>query len=71
MEEQHARLTVLIDADKKRAFDELCAALGTTSSAVVRELIRGFLDGGGTDPDRPAGAQPRRGDGRLRRNELQ
>lgn len=43
MEDKPARLTVLIDADKKRAFDELCAAQDITASQVVRQLIREYL----------------------------
>ncbi|RYF69975.1 MAG: ribbon-helix-helix protein, CopG family [Comamonadaceae bacterium] len=38
-----ARLTVLMDADKKAQFDALCGALGRNSSDVVRALIRGYL----------------------------
>ena len=43
MEEKPARLTVLIDADKKKAFDDLCAAQDITASQVVRQLIREYL----------------------------
>lgn len=43
MEEKPARLTVLIDAEKKRAFEELCAAQDITASQVVRQLIREYL----------------------------
>ncbi len=43
MEDKPARLTVLIDADKKKAFDELCAAQDITASQVVRQLIRDYL----------------------------
>jgi hypothetical protein len=43
MEDKPARLTVLIDADKKKAFDELCAAQDITASQVVRQLIREYL----------------------------
>ena len=42
-EEKPARLTILIDADKKRAFDELCASQDITASQVVRQLIREYL----------------------------
>ena len=44
MEEKPARLTVLIDADKKRAFEELCAAQDITASQVVRQLIKEYLE---------------------------
>lgn len=43
MEEKPARLTVLIDAEKKRAFDALCASQDITASQVVRQLIREYL----------------------------
>ncbi|HET6827220.1 MAG TPA: ribbon-helix-helix protein, CopG family [Ramlibacter sp.] len=43
MEEKPARLTILIDAEKKKAFDELCASQDITASQVVRQLIREYL----------------------------
>ena len=43
MEEKHARLTVLMDAQKKKAFEELCASQDITASQVVRQLIREYL----------------------------
>jgi hypothetical protein len=43
MEDKPARLTVLIDADKKRAFEDLCAAQDITASQVLRQLIRDYL----------------------------
>ena len=43
METKTARLTLLIDPDKKRAFEELCARQDLTSSQVVRQLIREYL----------------------------
>lgn len=43
MEEKPARLTVLIDAEKKKAFEELCASQDITASQVVRQLIRDYL----------------------------
>lgn len=43
MEEKPARLTVLIDADKKKAFEALCASQDITASQVVRQLIRDYL----------------------------
>ncbi|MCY1367410.1 hypothetical protein D9M69_543430 [compost metagenome] len=44
MESKTARLTVLIDPHKKKAFEELCAAQDLTPSQVVRQLIRDYLD---------------------------
>ena len=43
MEDKPARLTILIDAEKKRAFEELCASQDITASQVVRQLIREYL----------------------------
>ncbi|HVE53821.1 MAG TPA: ribbon-helix-helix protein, CopG family [Ramlibacter sp.] len=43
MEDKPARLTILIDADKKKAFEELCASQDVTASQVVRKLIRDYL----------------------------
>jgi predicted transcriptional regulator len=43
MENRTARLTVLIDPDKKKLLDEICAAKDLTSSQVVRQLIRQYI----------------------------
>jgi len=43
MESKTARLTVLVDPDKKKAFERLCASQDLTSSQVVRQLIRNYL----------------------------
>lgn len=43
MEKKTARLTLLIDPHKKRAFEQLCAAQDQTPSQVVRQLIRDYL----------------------------
>ena len=43
MEEKPARLTVLIDAERKKAFEALCASQDITASQVVRQLIRDYL----------------------------
>jgi hypothetical protein len=51
MPKEHARLTVLLDAGKKKEFDQLCAELGTNASQVVRELIGHYLAG---SPQQPA-----------------
>lgn len=54
MEVKPARLTVLIDAEKKRAFEELCAARDLTASQALRQLIRDYLEkhGAGAEPAR-------------------
>ncbi|MEO6986347.1 MAG: CopG family transcriptional regulator [Paralcaligenes sp.] len=43
MEKKTARLTILIDPHKKKAFEGLCAAQDITPSQVVRQLIRNYL----------------------------
>jgi len=43
METKTARLTLLIDPDKKAAFERLCAERDLTASQVVRQLIRDYL----------------------------
>jgi len=43
MEDKPARLTVLIAAEKKKAFEALCASQDITASQVVRQLIRDYL----------------------------
>ncbi|MCX4186724.1 ribbon-helix-helix protein, CopG family [Methylophaga sp. OBS4] len=44
MENKTARLTVLIDPNKKKAFEKLCESQDLTASQVVRQLIRDYLD---------------------------
>ena len=43
LEQKTARLTVLIDPSKKRAFEALCAAQDVTPSQVVRKLVRQYI----------------------------
>lgn len=43
MELKTARLTLLIDPNKKAAFEQLCAQQDQTPSQVVRQLIRDYL----------------------------
>jgi hypothetical protein len=42
--EEKARLTILIDPAKKKAFEELCSSQDTTSSQMVSRLIRQYLE---------------------------
>jgi glycine betaine/choline ABC-type transport system substrate-binding protein len=49
METKTARLTLLIDPVKKKAFEELCAAQDLTPSQVVRQMIRDYLERHGMD----------------------
>ena len=58
MEEKPARLTVLIDAEKKKAFEALCASQDITASQVVRQLIREYLVKHGIDPMAAKGSAP-------------
>ena len=55
MESKTARLTLLIDPNKKQAFEALCAAQDLTPSQVVRQLIRDYLQQHGVTWT-PAGA---------------
>lgn len=43
-ESRTARLTVLIDPDKKAIFEHLCAQEDQTPSQVVRRLIRDYIE---------------------------
>lgn len=43
MELKTARLTVLVDPAKKKAFEALCSRQDVTPSQVVRRLIRDYL----------------------------
>lgn len=57
LEQKTARLTVLIDPDKKRAFETLCAQQDVTPSQMVRRLIRDYLAAHGVSV-KPGGATP-------------
>ena len=43
LEDRTARLTILIDPDKKKAFEDLCTRLDTNPSQAIRQMIREFL----------------------------
>ena len=74
MELKTARLTVLVDPAKKKAFETLCARQDVTPSQVVRRLIREYLAAhgvsyvpsgmsvpeAGVDDADPPGRSPRR-----------
>lgn len=47
--EEKARLTILIDPFKKKAFEDLCSSQDMTSSQMVRQLIRQYLEKHGVD----------------------
>lgn len=69
MELKTARLTLLIDPNKKAAFERLCAQQDLTPSQVVRRLIRDYLahhgvayqPSGTGDDDEEASAPAKRG----------
>ena len=46
MESKTARLTILIDPAKKKAFERLCAEQDQTPSQVVRQMIREYAQHG-------------------------
>jgi antitoxin component of RelBE/YafQ-DinJ toxin-antitoxin module len=63
MENRTARLTLLIDPEKKKLFEEVCAANDLTPSQVVRRLVRQYIieNAAGRElPEwlKPAGKQP-------------
>ena len=43
MENRTARLTILIEPQKKQLFEEICAAQDLTPSQVVRKLVRQYV----------------------------
>lgn len=43
MENRTARMTLLIDPQKKQLFEEICAQQDLTSSQVVRRLIHQYI----------------------------
>jgi hypothetical protein len=49
MELKTARLTLLIDPNKKAAFERLCAQQDITPSQAVRQMIRDYLVQHGAD----------------------
>lgn len=49
MEKKTARLTILIDPVKKKAFEGLCLSQDITPSQVLRQLIRDYLAKHGVD----------------------
>jgi antitoxin component of RelBE/YafQ-DinJ toxin-antitoxin module len=43
MESRTSRITVLIDPDKKKLLEEICASKDLTPSQVIRQLIRQYI----------------------------
>lgn len=58
MEKRTARLTLLIDPQKKQIFEEICAAHDLTPSQVVRKLIRQYIIDNAGDRELPAWLKP-------------
>ncbi len=44
MEKRSTRLTVLVDAKKKAAFEKLCKEEDVTSSQKIRQLMREYIE---------------------------
>jgi predicted transcriptional regulator len=65
MESKTARLTILLDPAKKKAFDQLCAQQDVTPSQVVRQLIREYLKAHGVEWQ-PSGKRRAAAGGKLR-----
>jgi len=43
MENRTSRITVLIDPEKKKLLEEICASKDRTPSQVIRQLIRQYI----------------------------
>jgi len=43
-EQRTARLTILVDPNKKAVFEQLCAQEDVTPSQVIRRLIREYIE---------------------------
>lgn len=43
LENRTARLTILVDPNKKKAFETLCERLDTTPSQALRQMMRDYL----------------------------
>ena len=63
-ENRTARLTILVDPDKKAVFEQLCAQEDLTPSQVLRRLIRDYIErktGRAWKPgDKPAAVRSKR-----------
>jgi antitoxin component of RelBE/YafQ-DinJ toxin-antitoxin module len=58
MENRTARLTILIDPQKKKIFEEICAANDLTPSQVVRRLVREYIIENAGDRELPSWLKP-------------
>lgn len=48
MKNRSARLTLLMDPTKKQIFEEICATRDLTTSQVIRQMIREYVQQYGT-----------------------
>jgi hypothetical protein len=62
-EQRTARLTILVDPNKKAVFEQLCAQEDLTPSQVIRRLIREYIEKRLGRPWQP-GERPETGTGR-------
>lgn len=58
MESRTARLTLLIDPQKKKLFEEICAEQDLTPSQVVRKLVRQYIIDHAGNRDLPSWLKP-------------
>lgn len=58
MEKRTARLTLLIDPQKKQIFEEICTSQDLTPSQVVRRLIRQYILDNAGERELPAWLKP-------------
>ncbi|HZX33555.1 MAG TPA: CopG family transcriptional regulator [Rhodocyclaceae bacterium] len=63
MENRTARLTILIDPQKKKIFEEICAANDLTPSQVVRKLVRQYIIENAGSRELPEWLKPNSGKG--------
>jgi hypothetical protein len=53
MENRTARLTILLDPQKKKVFEDICASQDLTASQVVRKLMRQYIIDNADDRELP------------------
>lgn len=53
MENRIARLTILLDPQKKKIFEDICASQDLTASQVVRKMMRQYIIDNAGDRELP------------------
>lgn len=53
MENRTARLTILLDPQKKKIFEDICASQDLTVSQVIRKLMRQYIIDNAGDRELP------------------